>query len=232
MQKYKHLFFDLDHTLWDFETNSKHTLKELFEKYDLNTFFKSFDLFYEKYETHNEQLWVEYREKKITKEALNFDRFHTPFSEAGLTDEAIAQQFALDYISVSPTKTALMPNAIEVLEKLKQKHTLHVITNGFKEVQFVKLKNSNLEQYFSKIFISETIGASKPKTAFFEYAIKSANARKSECLIIGDNLETDIDGAINFGLDYVFFNPNKNQHNRKLTNEISDLKQLIHLVNG
>ncbi|MGQ1784347.1 MULTISPECIES: YjjG family noncanonical pyrimidine nucleotidase [unclassified Saccharicrinis] len=232
MQKYKHLFFDLDHTLWDFETNSVQTLEELYEKYKLSDSFRSFGAFYERYEQHNEQLWTQYRKGKITKNHLNFDRFYTPFSEVGITNESIAQRFAQDYITVSPTKTALMPNTKEVLEQLKQRYTLHVITNGFKEVQFVKLKNSNLQHYFSKIFISETIGASKPKTAFFEYAVKSANARKKECLIIGDNLDTDIDGAINFGLDYVFFNPNKNKHDRQLMNEISDLKQIIQIVNG
>ncbi len=232
MQKYKHLFFDLDHTLWDFETNSIHTLEQLYNKYKLNESFQSFTAFYKRYEKHNEQLWVSYRDGKITKEKLNFDRFYVPFFEVGITSEKLAQDFAKDYITVSPTKTALMPNAIEVLETLKQRHTLHVITNGFKEVQFIKLKNSNLEKYFSKIFISETIGASKPKTAFFEYAIKSANARKKECLIIGDNLETDIEGAINFGLDYAFYNPNQIVHNRELKNEITDLKQLIPLVNA
>lgn len=232
MQKYSHLFFDLDHTLWDFETNSIHTLKELYAKYNLGQSFQSFNQFYELYEQNNEQLWILYREGKIAKEKLNFDRFYTPFFEVGITDDRIATSFAKDYITVSPTKTALMPNAIEVLEELKRHYKLHIITNGFKDVQFIKLKNSNLQHYFFKIFISETIGASKPKTAFFEYAVKSANARKKECLIIGDNLQTDIDGAINFGLDYVFFNPNKTRHNRKLMNEISDLKQLIDIVKG
>ncbi len=230
MYKYSHLFFDLDHTLWDFETNSLQTLEELFTKYHLNNSFDSFDQFYDKYETHNEELWVLYREGKITKEKLNFQRFYTPLSEAGIKDETVASNFAKDYITVSPTKTALMPNTVEVLTELKKRYKLHIITNGFKEVQFIKLKNSNLEQFFSKIFISETIGASKPKTAFFEYAVKSANARKKECLIIGDNLETDIDGAINFGLDYVFYNPNKNTHNRSLMHEISDLKEILDIV--
>lgn len=232
MKKYSHLFFDLDHTLWDFETNSIHTLKELYTKYNLEQSFRSFNQFYERYEQNNEQLWILYREGRIAKEKLNFDRFYTPFFEAGITDDRIVTNFAKDYITVSPTKTALMPNTIEVLEELKHHYKLHIITNGFKDVQFIKLKNSNLQHYFYKIFISETIGASKPKTAFFEYAVKSANAHKKECLIIGDNLQTDIDGAINFGLDYVFFNPNKTKHNRKLMNEISDLKQLINIVKG
>ena len=230
MQKYTHLFFDLDHTLWDFETNSILTLEELYQKYNLSDAFKSFNEFYERYEQHNDELWIKYREGKITKQQLNFNRFYTPFSEVGIVNETIAKNFAQDYITVSPTKTVLMPNTIEVLKTLKQRYTLHVITNGFKEVQFKKLKNCNLQQYFSKIFVSETIGASKPKVAFFEYAIKSANAKKRECLIIGDNLETDIDGAINFGIDYVFFNPNKIQHNRNLMYEISDLKQLFSIL--
>ncbi|TLX75318.1 noncanonical pyrimidine nucleotidase, YjjG family [Labilibacter sediminis] len=230
MPKYKHLFFDLDHTLWDFETNSIQTLEELYAKYHLGKSFGSFNQFYERYEENNNKLWIQYRERKTTKAQLNFDRFYTPFSEVGITDENIALNFGQDYITVSPTKTALMPNAIEVLEKLKLKFKLHVITNGFREVQNIKLKNSNLKQYFYKIFISETIGASKPKTAFFEYAVKSCNARKNECLIIGDNLETDIDGAINFGLDYVFLNPNKVPHTRELMHEISDLKELIEIV--
>ncbi|SMO68929.1 putative hydrolase of the HAD superfamily [Saccharicrinis carchari] len=226
MQKYKHLFFDLDHTLWDFETNSLHTLLQLFDKYRLSSSFISFDDFYERYQKHNQMLWIHYREGKMTKAQLNFDRFHTPFNQVGISDETIAQNFARDYIAISPTKTALMPHAIEVLEQLKQSYTLHVITNGFKEVQYLKLKNSKLRPYFSKIFISETIGASKPKTAFFEYAVKSANARKKESLVVGDNLETDIDGAINFGLDYIYFNPNKIEHKRQLMNEISDLKEI------
>jgi len=230
MQKYKHIYFDLDHTLWDFETNSAHTLEELFSKYHLNEYFENFTQFIERYEAYNNELWTLYREGKITKDSLNFQRFYVPFSEVGLNDEQLATNFGKDYITVSPTKTALMPNAIEVLTQLSKTHQLHVITNGFKEVQYIKLKNSNLKQYFSKIFISETIGASKPKTAFFEYAVKSANARKKECLIIGDNLDTDIDGAINFGLDYVFYNPNQLAHNRKLMNEISDLKELLNLV--
>ncbi|MCW3805470.1 YjjG family noncanonical pyrimidine nucleotidase [Plebeiibacterium marinum] len=232
MPKYSHLFFDLDHTLWDFETNSIQTLEELYAKYHLGNAFKSFNQFYERYEEYNDYLWSLYREKKISKEKLNFDRFHTPFTEVGITDESVATRFCKDYITVSPTKTNLMPNAIEVLTQLKKTHQLHIITNGFKEVQFIKLKNSNLQQYFYKIFISETIGASKPKTAFFEYAIKSANARKKECLIIGDNLDTDIDGAINFGLDYVYFNPNKNPHDRNLMHEISNLKELLTIANS
>ncbi len=230
MQKYTHLFFDLDHTLWDFETNSIQTLEELFQKYHLKENFNSFDQFYNIYEKHNEELWVLYREGKITKEKLNFERFFVPLSNAGIKNETIATDFANDYITVSPTKTALMPHAIDVLTELKKTHSLHIITNGFKKVQVIKLKNSNLDQFFNKIFISETIGASKPKTAFFEYAVKSANAIKKKCLIIGDNLETDIDGAINFGLDYVYFNPSKKQHDRTLMHEISTLKELLPLV--
>jgi putative hydrolase of the HAD superfamily len=230
MQQYNHLFFDLDHTLWDFKTNSVNTLHELYEKYKLDNAYDSFNQFYEKYELHNEKLWSLYREGKLTKIQLNFQRFYLPFSEAGITDEQFTNIFAKEYITVNPTKTNLMPNALNVLNQLKPHFKLHVITNGFKEVQNIKLKNSNLQHFFSKVFISETIGASKPKTTFFEYAVKSANARKKECLIIGDNLGTDINGAINFGLDYVYYNPEKIAHNRKLMHEISDLTELFSIV--
>ncbi len=230
MQKYSHLFFDLDHTLWDFETNSIQTLEELYQKYHLMESFDNFNQFYSNYESYNDELWILYREGKITKERLNFERFFVPLANAGIGDEHIAQNFANDYITVSPTKTTLMPYAIEILTQLKKTHQLHIITNGFKKVQVQKLKNSNLNLFFKNIFISESIGASKPKTAFFEYAVKSSNAPKKKCLIIGDNLETDIDGAINFGLDYVYFNPSKKPHDRVLMHEISSLKELLPLV--
>jgi putative hydrolase of the HAD superfamily len=161
MQQYRHLFFDLDHTLWDFKTNSINTLQELYEKYKLNKAFENFNQFYEKYELHNEKLWFLYREGKLTKIQLNFQRFYLPFFEAGITDEEFTNTFADEYITVSPTKTNLMPNALKVLNQLKSHFKLHVITNGLKEVQQIKIKNSNLQHFFSKVFISETIGASK-----------------------------------------------------------------------
>lgn len=227
MLKYKHLFFDLDHTLWDFATNEQHTLSHLFIKYKLDQYFENFESFLETYQPINENLWLQYRNREVTKKYLSVNRFHHTFLTKGLDDAAMAEQFGNDFIAINATQTALVPHTIEVLNYLEKKYTLHIITNGFVETQYVKLDGSGLSHYFKKIFISEQVGHQKPKRAFFEYAVKSCNARKSESLVIGDNLEADIIGAREFGLDQVFFNPHGTIHQEKITKEISSLKELM-----
>jgi putative hydrolase of the HAD superfamily len=226
MRKYKHLFFDLDHTLWDFESNSRETLRELFEVYPIKNAFPSFDTFFDIYSPINHQLWEQYRQGLVHKDFLNVERFHKPFRDAGLEDISVATRFAGDFVKLSPYKTALLPHAIEILEYLRPSYVMHIITNGFREVQFIKLEQSQLRPFFKTIVISEMVGAQKPKKAFFEYAIKSANARKNESLVIGDNLEADIIGAKNFGLDQVFFNPSGAPHKEPVTHEIQSLSEL------
>jgi len=227
MRKYKHLFFDLDHTLWDFATNEELTLSDLFVKFNLDDYFEDFNEFFKIYEPINKKLWLQYRNGEITKQFLTTQRFHHSFLVKGLDHEPTAVKFGQDFVALSATKTALMPHAIEVLDYLKRKYSLHIITNGFIETQYVKLRASDLEKYFDKIFISEKVGAQKPKRAFFEYAVKSCNAKKIESLVIGDNLEADIIGARNFGLDQVFYNPMGIVHNEVLFKEIKSLKELI-----
>ncbi len=207
MRKYKHLFFDLDHTIWDFSTNEKITLSELFDKYNLEKYFANFDDFFSSYKPINADLWLKYRLGEIKKTDLSIGRFYNTFLTVGFDDRQAATQFANDFVTINPTKTAVIPHTFEVLDYLKPHYQMHIITNGFVETQHVKLERSGLRPYFSKIFISEEIGYQKPKRGFFEYAIKSCNARKRESLVIGDSLEADIEGAKNFGLDHVFFNP-------------------------
>ncbi|MCU4177155.1 YjjG family noncanonical pyrimidine nucleotidase [Carboxylicivirga sp. N1Y90] len=229
-RKYKHLFFDLDHTLWDFEANSEETLIELYETFNLDQYFESFEDFHERYESHNLYLWSQYRKGKVDKKTLNFQRFHLPFCEVGFDDKAIAEQFASEYVRISPSKTKLFPNAIDVLEKLKPHYEMHIITNGFREVQAKKLENSGLRPYFSNIYISELIGVQKPHPYFFDYSIKSCNARKKESLVIGDSLEADIQGAIKAGIDQVFFNTKGLSHEKKITHEIDNLSELLDIL--
>lgn len=226
MRNYKHLFFDLDHTIWDFDTNEKITLTQLFDSYKLQQFFEDFDDFFERYKPINIGLWVQYRNGEIKKNDLNVGRFYNTFCNAGFDDKATAVRFANDFIKQNPTQKALIPYTIEILEYLHPKYDMHIITNGFKETQYVKIEKSGLKPYFKKVFISEEVGHQKPKTAFFEYAIKSCNARKKESLIIGDSLEADINGAKNFGLDHVYFNPSKTPHNETVFKEISSLLEL------
>lgn len=227
MRKYKHLFFDLDHTLWDFETNAHLTLVELYHKYALGNYFESFEQFFDAYEPGNLELWAQYRDGKVTKAFLNTERFYRPMKQFGFDDYGQAQAFADDFVAISPLKTALLPHAIELLDYLRNRYQMHIITNGFHQTQVLKLQHSGLRPYFQHVFISEVIGANKPHKAFFEHAVKSANARKRESLVIGDSLEADVVGARNFGLDQVYFNPSLRPHHEKVTLEISSLKQLF-----
>ncbi|TCO07668.1 YjjG family noncanonical pyrimidine nucleotidase [Natronoflexus pectinivorans] len=227
IQQYQHLFFDLDHTLWDFNTNEKHTLSELFIRYKLDKHFDSFDIFFNTYEPINADLWLKYRHGEIRKPEVAIGRFHKTFLTSGLDDFERARKFSFDFVAENSKKTALIPGAIELLEYLHPKYNLHIITNGFVEAQHVKMEKSGLKPFFQKIFISEEIGAQKPKQEFFEHAIRSCNAKKKESLIIGDSLETDIAGAKNFGLDHVYFNPAATPHNEVVFMEIRSLKELL-----
>ena len=230
MKQYKHLFFDLDHTLWDFEANSEATLREMFATYGLNRFFTDYDDFHAKYEVHNLHLWAQYRRGRVKKNTLNVQRFYRPFAEAGFDDLSIAEQFAQNYLAISATKTLLFPNAIEVLKYLKNKYELHIITNGFKEVQTQKLQTGGLRPFFTNIFISELIGVQKPDRYFFEYSVKSCHAGKKDCLVIGDSIEADIMGAKKAGIDQVYFNTRKVKHNKEVTYEITELKELLDIL--
>ncbi len=230
MKLYKHLFFDLDHTLWDFEANSEATLKEMFVSYKLSRFFEDYEDFHQRYEYHNLYLWSQYRKSKVDKKTLNTQRFYLPFAEVGFDDLIVAQQFASDYLSISATKTLLFPNTLEVLEQLQKDYQLHIITNGFKEVQTQKLNNSGLRDFFTNIYISELIGVQKPNKYFFDYTVKSCHAKRKECLVIGDSLEADIMGAKKAGIDQVFFNTKQVECNEEITYEISDLKELLEFL--
>ncbi|MFO7830068.1 MAG: YjjG family noncanonical pyrimidine nucleotidase [Bacteroidales bacterium] len=226
MKKYKNIYFDLDRTLWDFDNNAKETFQDIYEKYQFEKIFKNFDNFYNTYVKHNERLWKVYRDGKIRKSVLVYKRFELTLNEFGIDDIELAKKIGQDYIEISPTKKRLFPGTYEVLDYLKEKYNLYIITNGFNEVQFTKLKNSNLDAYFKKVFTSENAGAQKPNAKIFEHALKTVNARKKESIMIGDDLDGDILGAKKFGLDQIYFNPAKKNHSENITHEIFALKEL------
>lgn len=154
------------------------------------------------------------------------ERFRQPLIAGGCNDETIARDLGSDYLRISPTKTALLPYATGILDYLHQKYSLYIISNGFNEVQHRKIELSGIRHYFKKIYISELIGIHKPNKEFFDYIIKSSNARKNECLIIGDSMETDIEGALNAGLDAIFYNSRAMVHDKEGITEINSLLQL------
>jgi putative hydrolase of the HAD superfamily len=228
--KYKHLFFDLDRTLWDFETNSIQAFKAIFEKRNLSEIFPDFDTFVKTYKHHNEKLWEQYRLGEIKKDELRNNRFLLTLKDFGCEDAELAKTIGDDYVELSPQQTTLFPGTIETLEYLSPKYKMHIITNGFVEVQYKKLRNSKLEKYFDKIITSEEAKASKPKPGIFHAALSSANAKKAECLMIGDDLKNDIIGARDYGFDQVFFNPHKNEHQEKVSYEVESIPALREIL--
>ncbi|MBP7219391.1 MAG: YjjG family noncanonical pyrimidine nucleotidase [Paludibacteraceae bacterium] len=205
--KYKHLFFDLDNTLWDFDKNSQVSLHELFDAYQLIHYYPRFEDFFEIFKKQNEVLWEMYGKGQIDKNFLHYERFRFPFENTPFEAQLRYKELADEYLLVVKTKTHLKPFAKEILEYLKDKnYMMYIVSNGFTEVQYHKLENAGIGTYFQRIFLSESIKEHKPSKAFFDYAITSSNARKTESLVIGDNWEADIVGAKNAGIDQVFYN--------------------------
>ena len=228
---YKHLFFDLDKTLWDFKTNSFETLKEIYSKH-LQPIINgnNFETFLKVYDFNNNNLWEGYRKGIITKETLRIERFLLTLNEFDLQNETLANNIADDYEKLSPLKTNLFPFAKETLEYLFTKYKLHIITNGFKEVQYPKLKHTGLIKYFTEIIISEDTGYMKPDKNIFFYSLGKAEAIATESLMIGDDYDVDILGAQAVGMDQVLFSPEKVFNGDNITYKISSLIELKEIL--
>lgn len=221
------VFFDLDHTLWDFEKNSALAFAIIFEKHQI-----SIDL--EDFLTHyvpiNLKYWEWYRHEKISQTELRYGRFKEAFGAVNL--EIDADQIRLlseDYIHFLPKSNHLFEGAIELLDYLKPKYRLHIITNGFAEIQSNKLNNSKIHHYFDTITDSEKAGVKKPNPLIFEYALQSAKAKKENSIMIGDCIDADVNGALDFGIDAILFNTNQlaTAENIKQINHLSELKNFL-----
>lgn len=227
----RHLFFDLDRTLWDFETNSKIALKKLFELYNLNEFIPNFYKFYYNYKNINAELWVKYGAGKITKEELRNVRFYKTLKKFKIDDAQLSDKLSTGYIEISPNQKNLFPNTLETLKELKAEgYKLHIITNGFKEVQYIKLSNCGLIDFFDVIVCSEEVGKNKPNPDVFLHAMKLANAEASKSVMIGDDLKVDILGASNVGMYTILFDPESKYRKAKGDYTIQDLKEIPNLL--
>jgi putative hydrolase of the HAD superfamily len=226
MKKYKHLFFDIDRTLWDYKTNVREVLQDIYNKYNLQGYSIGFENFLNVFDRYNELLWTKFRKGQIKKEVLRDRRFYLTLKKLGIKDNDFALKCSSDYIELSPNKINLFPDVIETLEYLKTKYRLHVITNGFTEVQFKKLKNSGIKHFFEKVVTSDNAGSQKPNMKIFEYALTSVNAKKVESLMIGDDWDLDVMGAKSYGFDQVYFNPDNKVHDGKATFEINSINEL------
>lgn len=224
----KHLFFDLDHTIWDFDKNAQETLHELYLMHQLDELgCSSADQFITLYTENNRKLWREYHLGNISKETLRAERFHSTFVQLGISPEKIPLQFEEDYVKITPTKTNLFDGSAKVLSYLQEKYMLHIISNGFKESTLIKMSVSNLNPYFSNVIISEDVGVNKPNKAIFEYALDKAGATKTESIMIGDSVEADIRGAQDFGMKAIYFNPLNLEKPRDVLWQINHLEELL-----
>ncbi|MDH5367107.1 MAG: YjjG family noncanonical pyrimidine nucleotidase, partial [Cyclobacteriaceae bacterium] len=206
MVKYKVLFFDLDHTLWDYDTNSVEVLSEIYIKH-ISSDSSGLEIFLKNFNKVNNDLWDKYNKGKIDKEVIRKERFIKILERSDVYDISLAQYISEFYLFECPRRTHLMPDTIEVLEYVFQKYDTHILTNGFSDVQEIKMTKAGIKKYFNKVITSETIGHKKPSKEFFEYAFNATNSKNKESIMIGDNLKTDIAGANNVGMDSVYFNP-------------------------
>jgi len=225
---YKDLFFDLDHTLWDFETNSKECIQELYNRYELAELgILDFDGFYSTYSAHNHRLWDRYSKGFIKQEELRWKRVYLSLLDFKVANEKLSKEISNAYLEILPDKTNLFPYTIEILDYLKNKdYRMHLITNGFESVQFKKINNSGLAAYFIEVITSEASNSLKPHKDIFEYALKNANASVSESIMIGDNESADIQGGINIGMDTIFVNHIQAIPTVPATYTITHLKEL------
>lgn len=230
MTKYKHIFFDLDRTLWDFESNSLITLKELFDTYLAGNGIEKFDCFHTYYQAYNHSLWMQYRVGEIDKEFLSVERFAGTLRNFNIKDHELAKKIASDYIRISPTKTQLYPDALKVVEELSSRYQMHIITNGFSEVQFIKVENSGLAPFFKTIITSEMAGFQKPNPEIFHYTLEKTGANIENTIMIGDDLEADILGAKNIGMDQVYVNFEKKKHSEQASFEVNQLISLLNIL--
>jgi putative hydrolase of the HAD superfamily len=226
--KYKHLFFDLDHTLWDFEANAKATLLELHTALNLEERgVNDFDLFHKNYLVHNEKLWERYRNGFIKQEDLRVKRMRLSLLDFKIADETLAQEMSVRFLDLLPTRTILFPYAKEILRYLTTKgYNLHLVTNGFEKTQHNKLNYSGLKYFFKEVITSEASNSLKPNKEIFEYAIQKCNTKPDECIMIGDSIEVDIVGALNAGIDQVYVNHLGIEPEVKPTYTVSSLKEL------
>jgi putative hydrolase of the HAD superfamily len=206
--KYKHLFFDLDHTLWDFEANSRLSLQELYDTLQLKERgITDFDLFHKNYLLHNDKLWSRYRNGYIKVDELRWKRMWLALLDFKIADEPLARQMGNTFLELLPTRKLLFPHTIEILDYLTaSNYELHLITNGFEKTQHSKLKNSGLDKYFNQVITSEGSNSLKPHKEIFEYAFNKANATPYESIMIGDTIDVDILGGINAGIDQIHVN--------------------------
>ncbi|WP_421828934.1 YjjG family noncanonical pyrimidine nucleotidase [Larkinella sp.] len=229
---YKHLFFDLDHTLWDFDRNSTESIFELYEVFRLSEAgIASADEFNRHFIAINNQLWSDFYNNRLSHTDIRKYRFRMVMDAVGVSDHSVCDQMNEAYLQLLPRKPHLMESAADVLDYLKERYQLHVITNGFDEIQALKMASSGLTDYFQHIVTIQKAEAKKPESRIFEFALNVSGASLGESLMIGDNYEADVCGALNAGMDVVYYNTASLPiEGTAPTYEIQHLKELMAIL--
>jgi putative hydrolase of the HAD superfamily len=230
VKHYRHIFFDLDNTLWDYQANMRETFSEIFQELNIAGIQEHFDEFVRLFIENNDKCWKAYRKGLISKELLRRKRFSDTLESIGIKDDSIIVPMADLYQGRVSRKSNLFPGVHETLAYLKEKYALYIITNGFIEIQTNKLESAELSQYFKRIFMAEATGFQKPDKRFFYHALSSVHAKKQESLMVGDDMDADIIGAKEAGIDQVFFNPLGIQHEIPVTYEIQAIEELRKII--
>jgi putative hydrolase of the HAD superfamily len=235
MSKVRHVFFDLDRTLWDFRRNSAEALEELFEGFSLKSMgVESVEDFVSRYELHNEACWELYRQQRMHKNFLRHQRFFLALADFNIFDRQLAKNLGEAYVKISPEKPNLLPHAMELVTNLAEIFPLHIITNGFQEVQHRKLEVTGLKPYFQQIITSERANCKKPHAGIFKLAMKLSGAKVPDCLMIGDDPRADIQGAIGMGWKAIWYNERDfapegypGLNNVPVTRDLRDVKAIL-----
>lgn len=231
MKNYKCIFFDLDHTLWDYETNSRDTLNELYATFKLfDHGVHNFESFLQQFKKVNTELWDLYDRGIITSEIIRKERFKRILDHFRVEHETLCLDLSHEYLYNCPKRGVLLPHAIETLKYLAAKYSMTVVTNGFEEIQHLKLTAGNLHSYFAHIVTSQKAGYKKPAKEIFEYAMDLNKIGCHEAVMIGDNLVTDMGGALNASIDTIYFNPDRVSHQVNVKHEINNLAQLREIL--
>ncbi|GAB3749621.1 YjjG family noncanonical pyrimidine nucleotidase [Spirosoma pomorum] len=228
---YKHLFFDLDHTLWDFDRNSAECLSELYTTFRLaDAGITSESEFSRHFIDINKKLWSDYDKNLIEHTFIRENRFPMTFRSLGVDPVQIKADLNAEYLRILPYKPHLLESARELLDHLNGRYPMHIITNGFAEIQAVKMDSAEIAYYFTNVVTSETANAKKPDLLVFEYALQISGATAAESLMIGDNYEADILGAKRAGLDTVFYNPAGQSVDEQPTYNIRHWNELMEIL--
>jgi putative hydrolase of the HAD superfamily len=228
MSKAQWIFFDLDNTLWDFTGNSRLALEQIVKEYQKEIPGLIISDFIERYRVHNDFCWAQYRAGEIDQATLRWKRFFLALDDFSLGNRKVALDMSSDYLDAMADQRSLVEGAMELLEYLEDRYSLHIITNGFEDVQHRKIYNSGIQNFFGEVITSEQAGALKPNPKIFEVALQKADAKAEQSIYVGDSLKVDI-ASEKVGMPFIWFNPDKMDSDAPVrqVEHLSQLKEMF-----